>query len=86
MSLALRRTGQADVTPVRTVEIRDLQWNGARAPGPAPLRDDARILPVMRQPGAPSPQIIIRTHSVTVVHGDVSTQVQVPAERYGAGA
>ncbi|HEY1752639.1 MAG TPA: Flp pilus assembly protein CpaB [Caulobacteraceae bacterium] len=90
MSLALRRTGQADMTPVRTVEIRDLQWNGARAPGPAAPADDARILPVMRQgrlgPPGGSPQIVIHTHSVTVVHGDTSTQVQVPAERFGAGA
>ena len=33
-----------------------------------------------------APQIVIRTRSVTVVHGDTSTDVQVPAERYGAGA
>jgi pilus assembly protein CpaB len=87
MSLALRRTGQADVTPVRTVEIRDLQWNGARAPGPAPLPDYFRI-PVAHSPapGAIAPHGALRTHSVVVVHGDTSTTVDVPAERLGAGA
>jgi pilus assembly protein CpaB len=90
LSLALRRTGAAEMTPTRTVEVADLRSNGPRAPGASPLPDDARLMDVLRHaprtPSAPGPQIVIRTHSVTVVHGDTSTQVQVPAERYGAGA
>ena len=91
MSLALRRTGSAEMTPVRTVEIRDLQSTGPRAPGAAALPDDVQILSLVRKrlaapPVVGGPQGLIRTHSVTVVHGDTSIQVQVPAERYGAGA
>jgi hypothetical protein len=46
----------------------------------------------MHAPTAPTAQpragriIVTRTHSITVVHGDTPTQVDVPAERYGAGA
>jgi len=92
MSLALRRTGSAGPAAVRTVEVSDLQSTGPRAPGASPLPDDAKLMDVIRRHIARSPtagatpQILIRTHSVTVVHGDTSTQVQVPAERYGAGA
>jgi pilus assembly protein CpaB len=88
MSLALRRTGSAETTPARTVEISDLQWNGPRAPGGPPQLDVRRLMDVVRhhaEHGA-APQVLIRTRSVTVVHGDTSTQVEVPAERYGAGA
>jgi len=92
LSMALRRTGSAGPAAVRTVEVSDLRSTGPRAPGAAPLPDDAKLMDVIRRhlarppAGAAAPQIIIRTHSVTVVHGDTSTQVQVPAERYGAGA
>jgi pilus assembly protein CpaB len=88
MSLALRRTGAAETTPVRTVEIADLQWRGPRAPGASPLPDSAGLMDIARRhaPHRGGPQIIIRTRSVTVVHGDTSTQVQVPAERFGGGA
>jgi pilus assembly protein CpaB len=92
LSLALRRTGSAGPSPVRTVEVSDLQSAGPRAPGAAPLPDDARLMDVIRRhlPRSPAasapPPALIRTHSITVVHGDTSTQVQVPAERYGAGA
>jgi pilus assembly protein CpaB len=92
MSLALRRTGSAGPSAVRTVEVSDLQSTGPRAPGAAALPDDARLMDVVRRhvarpPAAgAAPPALIRTHSVTVVHGDTSTQVQVPAERYGAGA
>jgi pilus assembly protein CpaB len=84
MSLALRRVGQADITPVRTVEVGDVRSTAPRAPGGPPSLDLGRS----RQSAAASGsrQIVIRTHSVTVVHGDTSTQVEVPAERYGAGA
>jgi pilus assembly protein CpaB len=91
MSLALRRTGSAGPSAVRTVEVADLQSTGPRAPG-APLPDDARLMNVIRRhlqrpPAAvAAPPALISTHSITVIHGDTSTQVQVPAERYGAGA
>jgi len=87
MSLALRRQGQADLAPTRTVEIPDLQANGPRAPGGPP---DERPRLIMTRHRAASPAfaapLVIRTHSVVVVHGDTPTSVEVPAERYGAGA
>jgi pilus assembly protein CpaB len=90
MSLALRRVGQADITPVRTVEVGDVRSTAPKAPGPS-FPDDMRI-GRMHPPAVPSARphggtiIVTRTHSITVVHGDTSTQVDVPAERYGAGA
>jgi pilus assembly protein CpaB len=94
MSLALRRTGAAEVAATRTVEVADLRSNGPRLPGAEPLPDGARLIDILRRHAAPTragrpaavPQIVIHTHSVTVVHGDTSTNVEVPAERYGAGA
>jgi len=91
LSMALRRTGSAGPSAVRTVEVSDLQSAGPRAPGAAPLPDDAKLMDVIRRhlprpPAGATPHVLISTHSVTVVHGDTSTQVQVPAERYGAGA
>ena len=83
MSLALRRLGQVDVAPTRTVEIPDLQSSGPRAPGG--VSDRPRLVAVSRRHALPA-QIEIRTRSVVVVHGDASTSVEVPAERYGAGA
>ena len=84
MSLALRRAGQADVTPVRTVQIADLQSNGPRAPGGG-LSDRPRLIAVSHRRGTALP-LVIHTRSVIVVHGDAATPVEVPAERYGAGA
>ena len=92
MSLALRRVGQADITPVRTVEIGDLRSTAPSAPGRS-FPDDMRIgrMHAPTAPTAPSARphggtiIVTRTHSITVVHGDTSTQVDVPAERYGGG-
>jgi pilus assembly protein CpaB len=94
MSLALRRTGSAEVTPVRAVEVADLQWKGPHAPGgpPSPLDGHPlatgrrQLLVTASRGHVAAPQIVIRTRSVTVVHGDTSTDVQVPAERSGAGA
>ncbi len=93
MTLALRRVGQADITPVRTVEVGDVRSTAPKAPGPS-FPDDMRIgrMHAPTAPTAPSARphggtiIVTRTHSITVVHGDTSTQVDVPAERYGAGA
>jgi pilus assembly protein CpaB len=89
LSLALRRTGAAEMAPTRTIEVGDLTSNGPRAPGPRPLPDDARMTDILRRRAAPQPagpQMLTPTHSVTVFDGDKPTQVQVPAERYGAGA
>ncbi len=84
LSLALRRAGQADLAPTRTIEIPDLQSSGPHAPGAA--GDRPRLIAVSRRHGGPSYPVVIHTRSVVVVHGDTATPVEVPAERYGAGA
>jgi pilus assembly protein CpaB len=89
MSLALRRAGQADVTPVRAVGIGDLRSTAPPAPGPSMMLDDLRKY----AGGAAKPhaetgpgKVTIRgAHTVVVVHGDAATTVEVPAYR-GAGA
>jgi pilus assembly protein CpaB len=82
LSLALRRTGNAEVAPVRTIAVNDL--GGSARSGPP---NGARLYAVAhRRPLAAPPPILIRTHSVIVVHGDASLSVIVPAERFGAGA
>jgi pilus assembly protein CpaB len=87
ISLALRKIGSTGMTPVRTVEIADLRSVGPRAPGPAPLPDDARLTDVIRRhlPHSPAPRGF-GVRSVIVVHGDDAKPVEVPAERYGGGA
>jgi pilus assembly protein CpaB len=93
MTLALRRVGQADVTPVRTVEIGDVRSTAPLAPGPR-FPDDAQLNaphPRVRAPApAPAPgsasrppPIVSHGHVIVVVHGDSSTTVEVPA---GGGA
>jgi pilus assembly protein CpaB len=86
LSLALRRVGQADVTPVRTVEIGDLRSTAPRAPGPV-FPDDVRLLASGRAPRAEAGpgKVVIHGRTIVVVHGDASTTVDVPAYR-GAGA
>jgi len=86
MSLALRRQGQADMTPTRTVEVADLQANGPRAPGGPPDAFPRLIKVRHRAASSFIAPVVITTRSVVVVHGDASTSVEVPAERYGAGA
>ncbi|HEX3407946.1 MAG TPA: Flp pilus assembly protein CpaB [Caulobacteraceae bacterium] len=85
MSLALRRTGQADITPVRTVDVSDVRSNAPHAAGRS-YPSDLQLITAGAHPRAPSGpgQITIRTRSVTIVHGENATQVEVP--RYGAGA
>lgn len=78
LSLALRRTGNAEMTPTRSIAVGDLI--GGRGPMP-------RVIAVSHRRAAPNAApILIRTHSVVVVHGDSSSSVEVPAERFGAGA
>jgi Flp pilus assembly protein CpaB len=99
MSLALRRVGQADITPVRTVEVSDVRSTAPAAPG-SHFPDDLRLAagggeaPAARHPHsaghssvtqAPAMPVMPRTHSITVVHGDTSSNVEVPQERFGAG-
>jgi pilus assembly protein CpaB len=87
LSLALRRAGQADVTPVRPVEIADLKSTAPRAPGPIPPDEMRNYLgrgQPSADPGAPG-KIVIHGRAVVIVHGDSSTTVDVPAYR-GAGA
>ncbi len=77
LSLALRRTGNAEVEPTRVVLNSDVT---GRATLP-------RLIQVSHRRGSSTPSpILIRTHSVIVVHGDQSTSVDVPAERFGSGA
>jgi hypothetical protein len=77
------------------VEVADLRSTAPQAPGPAPLPDNARLTDVLRRraprafaapPSGRSAEPVARTHSVTVVHGDTATSVDVPTERLGAGA
>ena len=86
MSLALRRVGEGDITPVRTVEVSDVRSTAPRAPGPR-FPDDLRLLAAGQHAAPARPgQRPGGTRSIMVVHGDTSTEVQVPAERRGAGA
>jgi len=76
MSLALRRTGAAEVKAVRPMLAADLGPGMGRAPTGASRRRG-----VDRHPAGASPD-----SAVIVVHGEHSTIEAVPAERYGAGA
>ncbi|MFI4935742.1 MAG: Flp pilus assembly protein CpaB [Caulobacterales bacterium] len=83
LSLALRRTGAAEVTPVRVIQVSDLGsvGPGARAGTPG----GARLIAAHSRSKSKSP-LLVRTRAIIVVHGDTSSSVEVPAERYGAGA
>jgi pilus assembly protein CpaB len=86
LSLALRRVGAAEVTPVRAVEIGDLRSTAPRAPGGSSLDDE---LPKAAASTARGPTPGARsgsTRTIVVIHGDTSTNVDVPAERWGRGA
>jgi pilus assembly protein CpaB len=84
MSLALRRVGQADITPVRTVDVSDVKSTAPKAPGRS-FPDDLRLATAGSHAATRPGHGQGHTRSVTVVHGDASTQVEVPAERYGRG-
>jgi pilus assembly protein CpaB len=73
LSLALRRTGAAEISPVRMINVSDF---GAVV---RPLKA------VVKQPAARAPRApAMEGRSVTVVHGDTTTSVQVPSD--GAGS
>ena len=86
LSLALRRTGSAEVTPTRLIGNADLHAGALRdvsaEPRASARRPHGRSV-VTQVPVLPA---LPRTHSVTVVHGDASSNVEVPQERFGAGA
>lgn len=77
LSLALRRTGQADVAAVRPVGVRDL---GPVDALPARL---VGLRPVSHHPAAKPAAAAVR-HSIIVVHGDARSSVEVPSE-HGSG-
>lgn len=80
LSLALRRTGASDVIPVHSIMVHNLSMgSGPSSGGPA-------MDPLVRRPPEPRAPAIIRTRSLTVVHGDSSATVDVPTEHFGAGA
>ncbi|HWF78170.1 MAG TPA: Flp pilus assembly protein CpaB [Caulobacteraceae bacterium] len=85
MSLALRRVGQADIAPVRTVDVSDVRSNAPHAAGRS-YPSDLQLMSIGAHGRAPSGsgQISIRTRSVTIMNGENATQVEVP--RSGAGA
>jgi pilus assembly protein CpaB len=74
MSLALRRTGSAEIAPVRVLRASDLGVAGAVRP--------ATLTQVHRRGGKSAPAPIHR--SIIVVHGDAKASVEVPSER-GSG-
>ncbi len=79
LSLALRRTGSAEVQAVRPMQTSDLSPGGAQR-AVADARPQARRS--HKSHGAASGPA---GSSVIVVHGDSSSSVSVPAERFGAG-
>jgi pilus assembly protein CpaB len=85
LSLALRKLGSTELTLVRTVEIPDLKSVGPRAPGPA-IPDEKQELMDIVHHYLPNAGKSGATRAVIIVHGDDSKSVEVPKERYGAGA
>lgn len=78
LSLALRKTGAMETTPVRAIVTGDLGPGGVPARAPAPPRAQApsaaRAAPA--EPEGPS---------VVIVNGDAVARVKVPAEGAAAG-
>ncbi|MFI4976827.1 MAG: Flp pilus assembly protein CpaB [Caulobacterales bacterium] len=91
LSLALRRTGSAEVAPTRTYQVNDLYSVGGHplppsriAPAAAAPETDAAPHPPAKPRG--KPRDAIGRHSIVVVHGDTSTVIDVPSERFRTGA
>lgn len=76
LSLALRRTGSAEVDAVRHVAVRDLSSGG----GPRPVATPARR--AAARPAAPSRPAAAR--GLVLTQGDKRTVVTVPTERSGS--
>lgn len=75
LSLALRRTGAIELQPVRAVGQGDLGPTGVALPRAISVRH------VRRAKAADAPSGV----AVLVVHGETSSKVDVPSERFNAG-
>jgi len=73
LTLALRRTGSVELQPVRAMGPRDLGPTGLAAPRAIAVHQTGRA------------KAAASGVSVLVVHGDSSTKVDVPSERFNAG-
>jgi pilus assembly protein CpaB len=81
LTLALRRTGAAEIAAVRTIAANDLGAN-VGAGGFAPKAGPGGAIMAARHRTIVKPEV--RRHSVIVVHGDKESSVEVPRER-GSG-
>jgi len=81
LSLALRRTGAAEIEPVRPVLTGDL---GPPGPRPASV-PTIKVRRLGSGRGHPAPASASSAGTVIVVHGEHSASVAVPAERIAAG-
>ena len=81
LSLALRRTGAAEIASVRPMLASDLANGGGAHAQPGPARVVVRRAASARRPAVQG----VSGASVIVVHGESSSSVSVPAERFGAG-
>ena len=80
LSLALRRTGGAEVAPVRIVNLADVTFAGAQN---SPIKPRVVVVAVRHRP-PPLIEALPEARSIVVVHGDARTSVDVPADR-GSG-
>jgi pilus assembly protein CpaB len=79
MSLALRKTGAMEVTPVRAVQTGDLGPGGAGLRGPVAAAAPRPAAAASAKPSAPDGP------SVIIVNGDTVARVKVPADAAAAG-
>ncbi|MGA0602158.1 Flp pilus assembly protein CpaB [Caulobacter sp. KR2-114] len=75
LSLALRRTGQGEVDPVRPMGVRDL------GPLDTPMAPHAAGLRSVSHASRAKPAAAAARHSIIVVNGDARSAVDVPSER-----
>ncbi len=75
LSLALRRTGAVELQPVRAVGQGDLGPLGLPAPVTIPVRRVHRAPPPISAPANVGVGVL-------VVHGDTSSRMEVPSERF----
>jgi len=81
LSLALRRTGAAEITPVRMVNVSDLGPGGGGI-RVTPAASRPQIAVVRRR--IVLPEAPVAHHAVIVVHGDTSSSVEVPSDSSGS--
>ena len=79
LSLALRKTGAMEVTPVRAVQTGDLGPGGAGLRGPVAAAAPRPAAAASAKPSAPDGP------SVIIVNGDTVARVKVPADAAAAG-